>query len=187
MILLKEYLEAIEFKITEGSDYGWHCYGSNARYLDSYKEDQYSISAIFDNQNQFVYAVELWDYVNRREYRWQHPNFKDEFLAEAKERGIDPTESLDNSKFIDLDVAGDILEKIRCVVAGEEYDTRVQIEVDFSDDDLLQYMKLAHQLDITFNELVERAVKTAVDEYHNNPENFKEKAKRFVDENYTGI
>lgn len=187
MILLKEYLEAIEFKITEGSNYGWNCYGPNARYLDCYKEDQYSISAIFDSENQFVYAVELWDYINHREYRWQHPNFKDEFLAEAKERDIDPTESLDNSKFIDLDVAGDILEKIRCVVAGEEYDTRVQIEVDFSDEDLLQYMKLAHSLDITFNQLVERAVKLAIEEHELDPDAYKEKAKRFVDENYTGI
>lgn len=187
MILLKEYLEAIQFKITDGTDYGWNCYGPNARYLDSYKEDHYSISAIFDRENQFVYAVELWDYVNNREYRWQHPNYKEAFLTEAKERDIDPTESLDTSKFIDLEVTSDILGKIRAVVAGEEYDTRVQIEVDFSDDDLLQYMKLAHQMDITFNELVERAVKAAVDEYDKNPLGYKEKAKRFIDENYASV
>lgn len=187
MNLLKDYLEAIDYKITEGSDYGWNCYGPNARYLDSYKEDHYSISALFDSQDQFVYAIELWDYVNHREYRWQHPNYRDEFLAEAKERDIDPTESLDGSKFVELDVAGDILEKIRAVVAGEEYDTRVQIEVDFSDEDLLQYMKLAHQMDITFNELVERAVKSAIDEYHSDPTGYKDKAKRFVDENYTSV
>ena len=183
MMLLKEYLEAIQFKITEGSNYGWNCYGPNARYLDSYKEDHYSISALFDSEDQFVYAIELWDYVNRREYRWQHPDYKDAFLAEAKERGIDPTESLDTSKFIDLEVTGDILEKIRAVVAGEEYDTRVQIEVDFADEDLLQYMKLAHQMDITFNELVERAVAEAVKDCEQNPNEFKKKAQRFLDEN----
>ncbi len=187
MIILKVYLEAIQFKITEGSDYGWNCYGPNARYLDSYKEDQYSISALFDSQDQFVYAIELWDYVNRREYRWQHPNYREVFLSEAKGRGVDPTESLDDSKFIDLDVAGDILEKISKVVAGEEYDTRVQIEVDFSDEDLLQYMKLAHQMDITFNELVERAVKAAVDDFERDPKEFQAKAKRFVDENYPSV
>ena len=187
MILLKNYLEAIEYKITDGTDYGWQCYGSNARYLDSYKEDQYSVSAIFDSEDQYVYAVELWDYVNNREYRWQDPDYKEAFLEEAKERDIDPKESLDTSKFIDLDVAGDILEKIRAVVAGEDYDTRCQIEVDFSDDDLLEYMKLAHQMDITFNELVERAVKAAVDDYTENPEEYKAKAKRFIDENYTSV
>lgn len=187
MITIKEFLEAIEYKITEGSNYGWNCYGPNARYLDCYKEDHYSISALFDSKDQFVYAIELWDYINNREYRWQHPDYKEAFLAEAKERKIDPKESLDHSKFIDLDVTGDILEKIRCVVAGKEYDTRVQIEVDFADEDLLQYMKLAHTLDITFNELVERAISEAIKDYENNPEGFKEKAKRFVDENYTSV
>lgn len=187
MITLQKFLEAIEFKITEGSNYGWNCYGPNARYLDCYKEDHYSISALFDSKDQFVYAIELWDYINNREYRWQHPDYKEAFLAEAKERGIDSKESLDNSKFIDLDVTGDILEKIRCVVAGKEYDTRVQIEVDFADEDLLQYMKLAHTLDITFNELVERAISEAIKEHELDPEAYKEKAKRFVDENYTSV
>lgn len=187
MITLKEYLEAIDYKITEGSDYGWDCYGPNARYLDSYKDDRYSISAIFDSQNQFVYAVELWDYVNHREYRWQHPNYKEEYLAESKERGIDPTESLDDSKFVDLDVKEDILEKIAKVVAGEDYDTRVKIEVDFSDEDLLQYMKLAHEMDITFNELVERAVKAAIDDFERDPDTFKQNAERFINENYPSV
>lgn len=164
MIILKQFLEAIEFKITEGSSYGWNCYGPNARYLDSYKQDQYSISAIFDTQNQFVYAIELWDYVNHREYRWQHPNYKEAFIDECGDREIDPTESLDNSKFIDLEVVEDILEKISAVVAGEEYDVRVKVPVDFSDEELFQYMKLAHERDMTFNEFVEMALKAAIDE-----------------------
>ena len=187
MILLKEYLEAIQFKISEGSSYGWNCYGPNARYLDCYKEDCYSISALFDSENQFVYAVELWDYVNRREYRWQHPNYKDEFLAEAREREIDPMESLDGSKYIDLEVGSDILEKIAKVVAEKDYDTRVKVPVDFSDEDLLQYMKLAHELDITFNELVERAIKEAINDFESNPEEFKKKAEGFLNENYSSI
>lgn len=164
MILLKNYLEAIEYKITDGTDYGWQCYGSNARYLDSYKEDQYSVGAIFDSQDQFVYAIELWDYQNNREYRWQHPDYKQAFLNEAKEREIDPTESLDNSKFIDLEVADDILEKISAVVAGEDYDTRVKVPVDFTDEQLLTYMKMAHERDITFNQLVEEALRHAIAE-----------------------
>jgi hypothetical protein len=164
MITLKQFLEAIEFKITEGSDYGWNCYGPNARYLDSYKEDHYSISAIFDSQNQFVYAIELWDYQNHREYRWQHSDYKEAFIDESRDREIDPTESLDDSKFIDLEVVEDILEKISAVIAGEEYDDRVKVPVDFSDQELLQYMKMAHERDMTFNEFVETALRAAIDE-----------------------
>ena len=164
-MLLKDFLEAIQYKITEGSDYGWNCYGPNARYLDSFKDDHYSVSALFDSQDQLVYAIELWDYVNNREYRWQHPDHKQAFLDEAKERNIDPKESLDNSKYIDLEVVEDILEKISAVVSGEEYDTRVKVPVEFTDEELLTYMKIAHERDITFNQLIEDALKVAIEEH----------------------
>jgi DNA-binding transcriptional regulator YhcF (GntR family) len=39
------------------------------------------------------------------------------------------------------------------------------VPVDFSDEDLLQYMKLAHERDMTFNELVEEALRFAIDEF----------------------
>jgi predicted HicB family RNase H-like nuclease len=162
-MLLKEYLEAIQYKITDGTDYGWNCYGTNTRYLDSVQDDRYSISALFDSTNQFVYAIELWDYANNREYRWQHPDYKESFLEEAKEKGIDPKESLDGSKFIDLDVAEDILEKISAVVNGEEYDSRIQVPLTLPDNELFQLMKLAHENDITLNQFVEGVLKEAID------------------------
>lgn len=37
------------------------------------------------------------------------------------------------------------------------------IEVDFSDEELLQYMKLAHDMDITFNKFVETALRRAIE------------------------
>lgn len=187
MITLQKFLEAIEYKITDGTDYCWNCYGANARHLDSYKEDTYSISAIFDSQDQFVYAVEAWDYVNNREYRWIDPDYVQAYRDEAKEREIDPDESLDGNHYIDLDVSEDILEKINAIVTETDYDTRVKVPIDFSDQDLLQYMKLAHDMDITFNELVERAIKAAIEECELDPESYKKKAKRFIDENYTSI
>ena len=55
------------------------------------------------------------------------------------------------------------LEKANALVNGKPYDERVKVSVDFSDEDLLKYMKLAHDLDITFNELVERAIKEAIE------------------------
>lgn len=190
MITLKQYLEAIDYRITGGTEYQWRCFGNNARYLDCADKEglgDYSVSAIFDSVDQTVYCIELWDYANDREYRWINPMFVGAHMDSCIEHEVDCYESCDGRNYIDLDVAGDILEKITKVVAGEPYDTRVQIEVDFSDEDLLQYMKLAHQLDITFNDLVERAVKEAINEYNKNPNEFKEKAKRFKNEDNSSI
>ncbi len=169
MITLKEFLEAINFRITGGSEYQWKCFGPNARYLDCADKEgyggAYSINAVFDSVDQTVYAVELWDYTNDREYRWINPDYVKAHKKACAKNDVDVCESMDGRNYIDLDVAGDILEKISKVVAGEEYDARVQVPVDFSDEELLQYMKLAHDRDITFNQLVEEALRHAIDEF----------------------
>lgn len=155
MTTLKAYLEAIDYKINEGSDYGWNCYGPNARYLDSNRNDQYSISAIFDSVDQTVYSIEAWDYKNNRTYRWVNPDFDKKFRKESKKRGIDPDESFDGQKYIIVEVAEDILEKISAIVAGNDYDTRIQVPLDLDDEMLYNLMTLAHKRDITLNALVE--------------------------------
>jgi collagenase-like PrtC family protease len=63
---------------------------------------------------------------------------------------------------VDLEVDDDWLAKAVAVIAGEAYDTRISVPVDFSDEDLLRYMKLAHERDVTFNQLVETALREAM-------------------------
>jgi hypothetical protein len=41
--------------------------------------------------------------------------------------------------------------------------------MDFSDEELLVYMKMAHERDMTFNEFVEQALRSAIDEYNHDP------------------
>ena len=167
-MMLKEYLEAINYRITGGSEFQWKCFGDNARYLDcddsSHSSGTYSVNAIFDCQTQMVYSIEAWDYVNDRTYRWIDPNYVHAYKKACKKHDVDFKSAMDNNKYIDLDVEKDILSKAGAIVAGEDYDTRVQIEVDIPDEDLLQYMKLAHERDMTFNQLVEEALRHAIDE-----------------------
>lgn len=188
MTILKEYLEAIEYKVSEGSDFGWKCFGENARYLECHGpilNQDYSIHAVFDSVNQFVYAIEAWDYRNDRTYRWIDPAFQKAHRKEAKKHNVDPDETFDGNKYIDLDVPEDIFEKINAMVNNREYDSRIKVPVDFSDEELLQYMKIAHEMDITFNELVERALKEAIDDHKRDPEGFAKRAKDFINEDST--
>lgn len=167
MITLKDFLETIDYKITEGSEYGWDCYGPNTHRLDRQigDFDGNTITCIFDTQDHFLYELEAWDNVNNRVYRWIHPDYIKAYKKACKKRDVSFKSAFDDVKFIDLDVTDDILEKARAIANGEEYDTRIQMSVDFTDEDMLQYMKLAHQMDITFNQLVEQALQHAIDEH----------------------
>lgn len=186
MTHLKDFIQAIEHKITGGSDYHWKCFGDNARYLDCADNEgvggNYSISAIFDSQTQQVYCIEAWDYFNDREYRWIDKAYIKAHTKACAKNKVDLYESMDGRNWIDLDLAEDILEKANALVNNKDYDTRVKVPVDFSDEDLLQYMKLAHEMDITFNELVERALREAINELEKDPEAYKQKAERYFDE-----
>lgn len=168
MITMKEWMELVDYKITEGSDYGWSCYGPNAYTMDSWNGVHgvggYSFSIVFSTKTQKVYEVSMCDYTNDRAYRMINPKNQTKHANEATVRGVNLNEAWDDVNYVDLDVMDDFIQKALAIRAGEDYDTRVQVEVDFSDEDLLQYMKLAHERDMTFNELVEEALRHAVAE-----------------------
>jgi len=46
-------------------------------------------------------------------------------------------------------------------------DGRAEIAVDFTDEELLTYMKMAHEQDITFNQFVENALRRFLEEQEN--------------------
>jgi hypothetical protein len=169
MITIKEWMELVDYKITEGSDYGWGCYGPNSFTLDSWNGVHgvggYSFSIVFSTKSQKVYEVSMCDYTNDRAYRMINPKFQKKHDKEAEFRNVNLNEAWDDVDYVGLDVVDDFIQKALAIKAGEAYDTRVQVEVDFSDEDLLQYMKIAHERDITFNELVEQALRHAIDEY----------------------
>jgi len=64
-----------------------------------------------------------------------------------------------------LETDDEWFEKAEAIFNKEDYDTRVQVPVDFSDEDLLQYMKMAHDMDITFNQFIERALVKAIEDH----------------------
>lgn len=170
MITLKEFLEVAEYRITEGSEYGWQCYGPDAYCLDSWNGEQngYTLSIVFDRKTQLVYQIEAFDYAQDRAYRMINPLYRALFDAECKSRDVvDKAWELDDGtpvKFTDLDVNDDWLEKASAIVAGEEYDTRVKIPLELDRDQLHELMLLAHQQDLTLNQLVEKVVSLAIKE-----------------------
>jgi hypothetical protein len=169
MITMKEWMELVDYKITEGGDYGWGCYGPNSYSLDSWNgvhgTGGYSFSIVFSTKSQKVYEVTVCDYTNDRAYRMINPKNVEKHRKEAEHKSVLANQAWDDVDYVDLDVDDDFFQKALAIKDGESYDTRVQVPVDFSDEELLQYMKIAHERDITFNELVEDALRHAIGEY----------------------
>lgn len=181
MITLKEWMEVVDYRITEGSDYGWNCYGPDSYCLDSWngEQDGYSFSIIFDNKTQAVYEVQAHDYKHNRAYRMINPIFEDAYRKESSERASWMNEAWDDVDYVDLEVTDDWIQKSLAIVKGEDYDTRVSLPLDFSDEELLKYMTMAHERDMTFNQFVEEALRYAIDEAKRDPEGMKAKAERW--------
>jgi hypothetical protein len=173
MISLQQFMQTVGYRITEGSAYGWQCYGSNAHSLSAWNgihdSGGWSANMVFDTETQTVYEVDICDYTHNRAYRMINSQFRSAYDAESSRRGELGNQAWDEVDYVDLEVEEDWLEKAVAVVAGHDYDTRVQMPVEFSDSELLKYMKAAHERDMTFNEFVEQALRAVLDQYSQDP------------------
>jgi len=167
MVTLKGWLEAIDYKITEGSEYGWDCYGSAAYSLDYWDQDHDGVSSsvTFSRTDQTVYECYVCDYSKNKYYRWIHPDYQLANEQEGKDRGHDSDIVFDDEKFTELEVEEDFLEKLKAIVNYQPYDTRIQVPLDLNKKDMLTLMKQAHEADLTLNQYVERLLRRVVDEH----------------------
>jgi hypothetical protein len=165
MITLKEWMEIVDYRITEGSDYCWQCYGHDAHMLDSWNGEQegHSFTVIFDTKTQVVYEVQAHDYVHQRAYRMINPDFLKKLKKEAKKRDISKDEAWDGVDYVDIEVDDDFIQKCLAIRAGEDYDTRVSVPIDLPDNQMLELMLMAHEQDITLNQLVESLLRSVID------------------------
>ena len=152
MLTLKEFMELVDYKITEGSDFYTNVPGLYS--LDSWSGDQngYSFFIAFDpKDNQRVYVVEACDYAKQRAYRIKDPAIE---LDEQAWDGVD---------FVDLEVDDDFIQKSLAIREGEDYDTHVSVPLDLEDDLLFELMKKAHEQDITLNQMVEQVLREVIE------------------------
>lgn len=146
MITLKQWMELVDFKITEGGEY--YSDGKTFYCLDSWdgSASGYSLCVVFDPQDdQRVRAVEVCDYKNQRAYRISNLVDKDQHVW-------------DDVEWVDLGTDEDFIEKASAIRQGIAYDTRVSIPLQLTDDELFVLFKLAHSHDMTFNDYIAKII-----------------------------
>ena len=185
MITIKEWMELVDYKITEGSDYGWNCYGPYSHTLDSWNgvhgKGGYSFSIVFSTKSQKVYEVSVCDYTNDRAYRMINPKFQEKHRKEALARNVNLNEAWDCVDYVDLEVEDDFIQKVLAIKAGEEYSTDVSIPLDLPDDLLMFAFKCAHAENMTFNDWMNQMLRNFIDKVEEGQYN-KEDAKDWLAE-----
>lgn len=166
MQLIERFMQAISYRITNGTKFTWNCFGKNAYCLDYWNNNQdgYSASITFDTETQTAYCLEVCDYQRNRAYRWINPDYRAAHDAEAKERTPGhENQAWDDVNYILLDEVDDLFTKLEAIAAGQDYDTNITVTLELDDETAFDLMLLAHQQDVTLNQLVIKILQDKID------------------------
>jgi hypothetical protein len=165
-MIMQRFMEIINYRITSGSAFNWKCFGPNSYCFDGTDSNNYNISINFDTKTQDVYQLEVCDYRNDRAYRWTNSDYRQAHDEEAKTQAFSPgreDQAWDDVNYVSVETVDEFFEKATAIVQGQDYDERVSITIELPNDLVFELMKKAHELDITFNQLVEKILREAID------------------------
>ena len=167
MITIKEWMELVDYRITEGDAFGWQCYGPNAYQLSSWNglhdKGGWSFNIVFSTKTQKVYEVTVCDYTRNRAYRMIAENKRERHRKEAEYRVVDVNEAWDDVNYVDLEVDDDFIQKCLAIKAGEDYEDTVSVPLDLPDDLLMFAFKCAHSENMTFNAWMNKMLREFID------------------------
>lgn len=148
-------------QIVDGSEFLWRCYPT-ARYLD-YENEYAHAGVIFDTTNGRIYEATVNPHDDENvAYRWLNPDTKDAHASESAQRGIDFNIAWDNTRWTDLELWDDFAEKAGAIWENRQYDRRIQVPLDLSDEEFMHLARMAHERDMTLNRFVEQILEAAI-------------------------
>jgi hypothetical protein len=158
MIKLHKFLNVISYNVHDKTFLENSIYNQESDLICeiSNGNGEYYLTCIFDVISQEILEITAEDYKLGNLYRWTTEDFA--------EQQKDNLTNWVGKEYYDLELAEDILEKSSAIVAGKPYDTRVLVPLELSDEDFMSFATLAHKKDVTFNQLIEQALRAAIAE-----------------------
>ena len=105
MITMKDFMEVVDYRVTECSKYFWDCFGPDAHSMDFWDGDYSGKSAhvVFSTRDKTVYQMEAYDFAIDKAIRWTNPEYSEQYLEESIRKDCDPNQAYDDTVFIDLE------------------------------------------------------------------------------------
>jgi hypothetical protein len=166
-------LDICGYRIREATEFGWHCYGPNARAIDfslDYRLDADVVSAVFDTVTLRVYEMDVFaeNAKGRVYYRWIDPDYIHAYRKETEALGLGETfdlvyeaETIQASPrwtFVDEET---LVQKAREILQTDTEETNsvegsgtTALTMEIENSTLFQMMLDAHALDMTLNSYV---------------------------------
>jgi hypothetical protein len=88
MITIKDWMEGVQYRVTDNWDFQWQCFGSNAMVLESDWEGSRTYTITYDKTSLEVYEVCSYSQEDCTGLRWLNPEYKKAYFAEEKRKGM---------------------------------------------------------------------------------------------------
>lgn len=103
-ITLSGIASKLAWRVYEGSEFLWSCYGENCRYIDfKCKDDDWhtwEVSVIFDTATLHIREIvghgSIWSLTENDPWKWHDPRFREAYLEECQSRKIKPDHAYDD-------------------------------------------------------------------------------------------
>lgn len=152
---LSEIVKAANYKIKEGCEFLWDCYGENSRTLDFGGDDAESVvSCVFDSGKDIVFQVEIYS-KDGKVYRWVDPEYQETLKNEFQNRGLSYDYAYDDVMWFDLEHTNDVFIKTKQIIETGICDDKVTILLEIqSQEDYDKLQQLSIQKGINIKDVV---------------------------------
>jgi hypothetical protein len=165
----KDIIKATSYQINSSDIFLWQCFGNNCRIydlilstnnenliLDEYSEPNYIGSFVADNNGK-IYASYFYDEKNNIASRWVDPEYLVQYKKEYSLKNLNFSYFLETVLFTDIFNEKDYLTILSTYYQNNKLDIHLSknenISVNLDDNTFLFIAKLAHEKNITFNEM----------------------------------
>ena len=165
MIFLNEIIRATNYSNIKPDKYCWDSFGkfANLTYIEVENASEEILSFIYDYRTQEVFLIHL-STDDTTHYQWVSKNHFEKYNEECIKRGYDVNKVYDDSDivYINVDDETQILQQISSIFENITANNLSNLDFVLDDDLILPLAKMAHERDITLNQLITEIISNEV-------------------------
>lgn len=154
---LHDFFSMFDYKVTEGSEFYWNCFGPNCRFIEL-KNNEIGGCVVFSKEDQEILQAEVYDEAKNVAYRWMPPSAKEKYFTECEVRNVPKMEAWEGCDFIDVETVNEFSDIVKSLIQGEplegDFEGDMDVELELPHHVIVFLSLEAHKRNITLNEMI---------------------------------